>query len=457
MANWLRFEIALLTALTVAISSRAAAGQEAFRPVGSLSCNSTACHGNEPLDIKVPRKTEEFSRWMYADPHQNAARTLASEKYRDILVRTSNRDDNQADPKILARCAKCHDPLSGTGDHSTVSEFGHGIGCESCHGNAEKWLARHYERDISRPELAELGMFDTKDLRTRGQQCASCHVGSADRDMDHDMIAAGHPPLRFELSAYHDLIPNKHWNDNRERLEKRDFQVQLWAAGQTAAATARMELLAARSTPAKPNWPELAESNCFSCHATIRGQGQGTINRVGRPQWSPWNLTFVADNSSLTSLRELFRNDFAPAQIQTAKLSKEAKQQLQESLTSQEVTSRAALTMVTKSLDSNTADWESRCQQYLALTAVERAERDELAKARYYAVISDAEYNRRSAEQRELIAGLAQVRTWLEFEPQSAKKVLLDEPLRFQEKRAEIGAELRQITDRLHQQTQNRK
>ena len=448
-----QLRLALAAAFVVAWHSLFASAQTPrFLPVGSQTCNSTACHGREPLNWKQPRKGEEFHRWREGDPHRQAAATLASDKYRQILIRVSDLDDSAIDAKIQVRCAKCHDPLGETGDHTTTSTFGHGIGCESCHGNAEQWLARHYEKEVSRPELAELGMIDTKDLFIRGKQCATCHVGSVDHDMDHDMIAAGHPPLRFELSAYHDLIPQKHWNDNRERLEKRDFQVQLWAAGQTASATARLELLAARCTPAKPNWPELAESNCFSCHATIRSQGK----TGGRPQWSPWSLTFVGESSSFTSLHELFRNDFAPDQSQTAKLSVETKQQLH-SLPEKQTTSRAALKSVAASLDSSAADWETRCQQFLALVAIERSERDELAKARYYSALDETEYNRRLTSQQELIQSLQQVRTWLEFEPQAKQKVLVDEPLLFQEKRAEIGERLRYIKDRLSQQTQIRK
>lgn len=459
----------LLAIFAVALVAGRASSSAGAEPklLGSLSCSATACHGSEPADSKRPLRGEEFVRWLHSDPHAKAAQTLASEKYREILLRVSGRDDGQADPQLQARCAKCHDPLGGTGDHTTISPVGHGIGCETCHGNAEHWLSRHYERDIERSELTALGLLDTKQLPMRAKQCASCHVGSADQDMNHDMIAAGHPPLRFELSAYHDLIQHKHWNDTRERLEKRDFQVQLWAAGQTASTAARLELLDARCQQSAEQWPELAEYNCFSCHQRIRGNSELAEKKAGagRPQWSNWNLLFVdslqpanskQEMQTLTALQGAFSNCFPVDQDAVKPAAAAARLQLQ-NLSSRGFTANDVLKMLTTTFAQNTnSDWETRCQQYLALTAVERAYRDELAKRQHFARLDQTEYNRRLAAEKTLIVELQQVRTWLQFEPGalpgvpgSASKVLRDEPLQFHEHRGEVGSQLQRIADRL--------
>jgi hypothetical protein len=427
--------------------------------LGSLSCSATACHGSQPLDVKKPLRSEEFVRWLEADPHAKAAQTLASDKYREILSRVSGREDGRPDPQMQARCAKCHDPLGETGDHTTISAVGHGIGCETCHGRAEQWLSRHYERDIERNELFALGLLDTKNLHVRGKQCASCHVGSADQDMNHDMIAAGHPPLRFEMSAYHDLIQHKHWNDTRERLETRGFQVQLWAAGQTASAAARLELLSARCGNAIDQGPELAEYNCFSCHQRIRSSDKiAAVPGAGRPQWSSWNLLFVdslqqdalkPETRTLTALRAAFSSGF-PVDPDTVKPATAAAQLQLQSLSPREVTANDVLKILNSTLEEATnADWETRCQQYLALTAAERAYRDELAKRQHFARLDQTEYNRRLSEEKTLIAELQQVRTWLQFETGTPKQVLRDEPLQFHEHRGEIGSQLKRIAGRL--------
>jgi hypothetical protein len=444
--------LAAVLLATAGLTSSSAEDSSELKMMGSLSCSSVACHGSQPDQTSLPRSHGEFLRWMQADPHAPSALTLSSEKYQAILVRVSQREDRSVDRLVQARCAKCHDPLGKTGDYTSHSLVGHGIGCESCHGNAEKWLTRHYEQDVERTELLSLGMIDTKNLHTRGRQCASCHVGSAAQDMNHDMIAAGHPPLRFELSAYHDLIPHKHWNDTRERLEKRDFQVQLWAAGQVTSAAARVELLAARCGTHSGNWPEFAEYNCFSCHRQV---GNSTSLRAsdglpGRPSWSRWNVMFV-DGPPLKSLRELFRNDFSPEQMEVRRASAAVKQMPPVIFGEAELTNKQLLQNLASSLSNETeTDWETRCQQYLALVAAERSYRDELAKLQFVARLDEAEYNRRLAAQRSMLADLTLVRGWLQFESGSSKSVLRDEPLQFDEHRAEIGPHLKQIADQLH-------
>ncbi len=450
-----------IIALTVSISASISLATESSHSpkiLGSLSCSATACHGSQPLDAKKPQRSEEFVRWREADPHAKAAQTLASDKYRDILSRVSGRDDGRPDPQMRARCAKCHDPLGETGDHTTLSAVGHGIGCETCHGGAEQWLSRHYEREIERSELVALGLLDTKNLHVRGQQCASCHVGSADQDMNHDMIAAGHPPLRFELSAYHDLIQHKHWNDTRERLETRDFQVQLWAAGQTTSAAARLELLEARCGNGPDQWPELAEYSCFSCHQRIRGNDKlAAAAGPGRPLVSSWNLLFVdslqpgiieAKAPTLPSLQAAFSRGFSAAPASLKPVTAAARLQV-EKRSASGVRADDVLKIIA-SFDENVhVDWETRCQQYLALTAVDRAYRDELAKRQHFARLDQTEYNRRLAEEKTLLVDLQQVRGWLQFESGAANKVLREEPLQFHEHRGEIGGQLKRIAGRL--------
>ncbi len=64
----------------------------------------------------------------------------------------------------------------------------------------------------SRGDLAALGMTATqRTCLSAAGRVRPATLGDADHDLNHDMLAAGHPPLRFELSAYHDLIRRKHW------------------------------------------------------------------------------------------------------------------------------------------------------------------------------------------------------------------------------------------------------
>src|SRR5207248_4661647 len=109
------------------------------------------------------------------------------------------------------------------------------------------------------------GLFPTKDLARRVGRCVECHVGSPAKEVNHDLIAAGHPRLTFEYAAYHHLMP-RHWTPDKDGA---NFEVRAWLWGQVATAKASVELLSARAGRAAAGgkiWPELAEYNCYACH-----------------------------------------------------------------------------------------------------------------------------------------------------------------------------------------------
>lgn len=167
--------------------------------LGSRSCASTSCHGRDDGGPHVSPRGREFAVWLAHDPHARAAQTIQSPRFREILDGVIGEQGAEFRREMELRCAVCHDPVGFEAAKHGVERSKHAVGftCESCHGAAEHWIAAHYERDITRERLSELGMVDTKNLLARGRQCASCHVGDGECDMNHDMIAAGHPPLRF--------------------------------------------------------------------------------------------------------------------------------------------------------------------------------------------------------------------------------------------------------------------
>jgi hypothetical protein len=157
----------------------------------------------------------------------------------------------------------------------TISD-GFAIGCETCHGPAKRWIGDHYRRDFNREQL---GFHDLKDPLIRARTCTQCHVGDERRDMNHDMIAAGHPPLRFDLASYERALP-KHWNDGKQRTSNRDYDLKLWLAGQLANFDSGLNLFESRIKRSMPEtkpderalapFPEFAESNCSACHHGLR-------------------------------------------------------------------------------------------------------------------------------------------------------------------------------------------
>src|SRR5262249_36477726 len=160
-----------------------------------------------------------------------------------------------------------------------------GVGCESCHGPSARWLGPHTTidwRQESRPVKEGLGLYDTKTLARRAEICAGCHVGDRSRnglparDVNHDLIAAGHPRLTFELASYLDNVP-AHWDEQDENSgpvgpnqRAKDFSIRAWAIGQWASENAALDLTAGRAEVPGAPWPELSEYDCFACHHDLR-------------------------------------------------------------------------------------------------------------------------------------------------------------------------------------------
>jgi len=130
-------------------------------------------------------------------------------------------------------------------------------------------------------------MYDTRDLVKRSERCLTCHLGTADKFVDHEMIAAGHPDLTFELNLFSAVMP-KHWKDSSNEGWK---GVQEWGVGEAVQLQKGMERLARRANSA--NWPEYAELDCFACHHSLTKPEDSWRQEQGYPGRTPgvpaWN------------------------------------------------------------------------------------------------------------------------------------------------------------------------
>ena len=263
---------------------------------GSLSCSAVACHGGPRpgvADLQVPRGSE-YGLWLEYDPHARAALVLNSESSRRMLEQLQIvKSGVVVDQRGYENCRACHHAGELPGDRQVLISGGNG--CESCHGPANNWIGTHFLGDRSVGQSHQAGMLALKDLVRRARMCADCHVGSAHRQVNHDLLAAGHPPLRFEMAWYHNRLP-KHWRPV-EPVTDTAFQKQLWRAGQIATMEASLSLLESRAdTEANDSpWPEFAEYNCASCHQHIRGNvsRRSGSPRTAMPAWGDWQYSFI--------------------------------------------------------------------------------------------------------------------------------------------------------------------
>jgi hypothetical protein len=257
----------------------------AARIAGRASCSGRACHAGLEANASGVQQNE-FTTWVLHDKHAQAFDVLAGERGRRI-ARNLGIENARTD----SRCLACHTTpeLAGNVPEPLVALRSDGVGCESCHGPAkgpDPWLTAHVAADWKKlsgsakvDAYRQHGMTMLADPEVQARACVGCHVGAPAepergipaRDLNHDLMAAGHPRLVFELSTFRANMP-PHWRaDLHANIP--GYEALVWAAGQLESAKASAELSAYRAGEAAANkapWPEFAEAACFTCHADLR-------------------------------------------------------------------------------------------------------------------------------------------------------------------------------------------
>ncbi len=244
--------------LFVTLVAAAAVWAQKPQYIGAGGCSGSNCHGGTaPADEKLSRiLTTEYSVWSIADKHSRAAKVLEeprSKRMAEIL--------GIANPMNDAKCASCH--VAGSPERAKSD----GVACEACHGPAEKWLGPHTQQN-SHSNSVSLGMVDTKNLRVRAKTCLECHLGGEGKNVDHELIAAGHPDLAFELETFSFAQP-AHYRDPKPAAGNSLPKVRLWAVGQAVALAEGMRLLEKHATT---KWPEFSDLDCYQCHHDLRAE-----------------------------------------------------------------------------------------------------------------------------------------------------------------------------------------
>lgn len=258
----------------VLLVGAAAHASDARRHMGVATCASAVCHGSVGERADADILHNEYVVWSQRDPHARAYRTLLSAESQRMAEKLGIGPAHES-----PACLACHaDDVSAErrGPRFLVSD---GVGCESCHGGSESWLAPHTERGASYSGSIRRGMRRLEDPDVLAQVCAGCHVGEGERFAahgilgrfaGHDIMGAGHPRLQFELATYLRLWPAHHRvdADYRQRKQVPDG-LELWVAGQLRSARNVLWGLRSERFMATSLWPELAYFDCHACHAPM--------------------------------------------------------------------------------------------------------------------------------------------------------------------------------------------
>ncbi|MEN9789763.1 MAG: hypothetical protein RLZZ473_1827 [Pseudomonadota bacterium] len=246
---------------------------------GVASCASSLCHGSaRPLSAHEVLQNE-YVTWSQFDPHANAYRVLLDARSKQIAARMGIGPAHTA-----PQCLACHAEVVPAARRGVRHQLSDGVGCESCHGAAERWLPTHHQSPaVTHAENLARGLTALERPGVRAEVCTGCHVGDRNRFASHAMMAAGHPRLVFDLETYTEL-----WRTSggREHYRKRDTQAPtVWIAGILGATRRQFELLevhAARS--ARPDFSVYA---CHTCHRDLRVAAFGTNEARGSQAADP--------------------------------------------------------------------------------------------------------------------------------------------------------------------------
>lgn len=275
-----------------------AAEGEAPKYIGPGSCAATSCHGSVKPVAGSRILQNEYSTWIIKDKHSKAYQALTGEigeRMARILKLGSKAEDA---PKCLA----CHALYTTAAQRGRPFEIAEGVSCENCHGPSSAWLGPHAERQWTHEKSLALGMSDTRNVIHRTEKCLECHLGSKNKFVDHEMIAAGHPDLFFELDSFSAVEP-RHWKTPRESAPGKPVDdaawagVRDWSTGQAVQLRASLERLTWRAKGERYDnkniWPEYSELSCFACHHALvpakdswRQAHEYPGRRPGDPPWN---------------------------------------------------------------------------------------------------------------------------------------------------------------------------
>ncbi|HLW44548.1 MAG TPA: multiheme c-type cytochrome [Candidatus Acidoferrales bacterium] len=271
---------------------------ESVKYIGPGSCAATSCHGSVKPVAGSRILQNEYSTWIVKDKHSHAYQALTGdigERIARILKLNSKAEE-------APKCLSCHALYTTPEQRGRPFELSEGVSCENCHGPASAWLGSHTTRDWPHEKSLALGMRDTRDVIHRTEKCLECHLGTKEKFVDHEMIAAGHPDLFFELDSFSAVMP-RHWKSPRESAPGKPVEdaawagVRDWSAGQAVQLRAEMERLTWRAKSErfdkKDVWPEYSELSCVACHHALapakdswRQEHGFTGRRPGDPAWN---------------------------------------------------------------------------------------------------------------------------------------------------------------------------
>jgi hypothetical protein len=267
------------------------------RTVGTINCASSTCHGSITPWNESTVLQNEYTTWSRLDRHAKAYQTLLTEESRRIA-----RNLGLKEPAHKAQvCLDCHAHAPAPAQRGARHVVAEGVGCEACHGPAEKWIGPHTVAGTTHAQNVANGLYPTSRPADQARLCLSCHFGDESRFVSHRIMGAGHPRLSFELRTFASLEPAHYLiDDDYVRRKGRPDGARIWAIGQALAARQLLETLADPRRGRDGLFPELVLFDCHACHHPMSDK-----------RWSPRTGTAPGvvrlNDSNLLMVRSIMR------------------------------------------------------------------------------------------------------------------------------------------------------
>lgn len=230
--------------------------------LGVGTCSGSTCHGAVTPWRNSPIQQNEYIVWHGKDAHSKAYARLNSDAARRIAQNLGLPNAHEA--KV---CLDCHADNVAPNLRARSFQISDGVGCEACHGGSVRWLGTHIAGTPNRAQNLANGMYPTEDPAARARLCLSCHLGTKDKFVSHQMLGAGHPRLPFELDTFTVTQPAHFRVDGDYRIRKRVADpAQTWAIGQAVTVQSILEAMADPARNRQGAFPELSFFDCHACH-----------------------------------------------------------------------------------------------------------------------------------------------------------------------------------------------